>query len=86
MNLNQIESKIQNLVEFHNPFEFIFEFLAAYIFLGNGNQVKERKFESFKTARGNLKKKLFFEELMMDLHETISLIENNHKHDERFSL
>lgn len=87
MNLNQIESKIQNLVKFHNPFEFIFEFLAAYnipkatvtrLKKGNSNLSKQQ-------GEVILKKKLFFrEELMMDLHETISLIENNHKHRERF--
>lgn len=87
MNLNQIESKIQNLVKFHNPFEFIFEFLASYnipkatvtrLKKGNSNLSKQQ-------GEVILKKKLFFrEELMMDLHETISLIENNHKHDERF--
>ena len=87
MNLNQIESKIQNLVKFHNPFEFIFEFLAAYnipkatvtrLKKGNSNLSKQQ-------GEVILKKKLFFrEELMMDLHETISLIENYHKHRERF--
>ena len=87
MNLTQIEKKLKDLVEYHNPLEFIYDLLSAYN-LPKATVTRLRKGNSDLSKNQNeviLKNKVFFkEELMMDLHESISILEKNHKHNERF--
>lgn len=87
MNLTQIEKKLKDLVEYHNPLEFIYDLLSAYN-LPKATVTRLRKGNSDLSKNRSeviLKNKVFFkEELMMDLHESISILEKNHKHNERF--
>lgn len=87
MNLLQIEKKLKNLVEYFNQFEFIYDFLSAYN-LPKASITRLRKGNLNLSKNQNeiiWKKKLYFrEEFMMDLHESIMIIKENHKHRERF--
>jgi len=87
MNLPQIEKKLKDLVEYHNPLEFIYDLLSAYN-LPKATVTRLRKGNSDLSKNQSeviLKNKVFFkEELMMDLHESISILEKSHKHNERF--
>jgi len=87
MNLTQIESKLKVLVKSVDPNAFIYDLLSAY---------NLPKASITRLQKGNLnlskkdgeiiwKKKLHFRfEDVHDLHSTITEIEKNHKHNERF--
>lgn len=87
MNLTQIEKSLKDLVEYHNPLEFIYDLLSAYN-LPKATVTRLRKGNSNLSKNQSeviLKNKAFFkEELTMDLHVSISTLEKNHKHNERF--
>lgn len=87
MNIAQIETKLKNLVEYFNQFEFIYDLLEAY-------NLPKASITRLKKGNLNLsknqdeiiwKKKLHFkEEFMFDLHETIIALKGRIKHGERF--
>ena len=87
MNLSQIEKRLQEIVEYFNQFEFIYDLLGAYN-LPKASITRLRKGNlNLSKNQGEIiwKKKLFFrEEMMLDLHESITTIQDNHKHNERF--
>lgn len=87
MNVNQIEKKLKDLVEYFNQFTFIYDLLSAY-------NLPKASITRLKKGNLNLsknqdeiiwKKKLYFkEEFMFDLHETIIGLKDKIKHNERF--
>lgn len=87
MNITQIETKLKDLIEYFNQFEFIYSLLEAYNFPKATIAKLKKGNLNFSKNPGELilRKKLFFkEEFMFDLHETIIAIKDHTKYNERF--